>query len=145
MAKSKCVPLKITAELLDGRINSADGVLMLDSILYHAWFMKNAPEVLEGKYDTSKIGHVGLPLRQLPDNRWAASKAIYEEISVDVEHYNKRPDFFASDKIDYLGMGKGQISDSTGLYNSQLMVFIPAFRSLNFGWNNFYIRSCLNH
>ena len=115
---SKCVPLKITAHLSDGRFSSADGILMFDSILYHAWFLKHAPHVLEGVYKPEQIGYVGLPLVHLEGNRWAASKAVYQEIDKIVEHYNKRPDFFASDKLDYLDMDKGIISDSVGLYRA---------------------------
>lgn len=118
MAKPKCTPLKITAILADGRINSSDGVVMFDAILYHAWFLKHAPQVLEGIYNESQIGYIGLPLRQLEGNRWAASKGIYEQEDMKVEHYNKRPDFFAADKIDYLDMDKGLISDSVGLYRA---------------------------
>lgn len=118
MAKSKCVPLKITAHLVDGRLNSVDGIIMLDSILYHAWFLKHAPHVLEGIYKPEQIGYVGLPLKQLEGNRWAASKGIYEEISQSMECYNKRPDFFAGDKYHYLDMDKGLISDSVGLYRA---------------------------
>lgn len=118
MPKSKCVPLKVTAHLVDGRFSSTDGIVMLDSILYHAWFIKHAPHVLEGVYKPEQIGYVGLPLVHLEDNRWAASKAIYQEIDKIVEHYNKRPDFFAGDKLDYLDMDKGIISDSVGLYRA---------------------------
>lgn len=118
MAKSKCVPLKITAHLIDGRFSSADGIIMLDAILYHAWFIKNAPHVLEGIYHPDHIGYVGLPLKQLEGNRWAASRGIYDQLSSNIEHYNKRLDFFAGDKIDYLDMDKGLISDSVGLYRA---------------------------
>lgn len=118
MPKSKCVPLKVTAHLVDGRFSSTDGIVMLDSILYHAWFIKHAPHVLEGVYKPEEIGFVGLPLKKLEGNRWAASKGIYEEVEKEVEYYNKRPDFFAGDKIDYLDMDKGLISDSVGLYRA---------------------------
>lgn len=122
MAKSKCVPLEITAHLIDGRFSSANGILMLDSILYHAWFIKHAPQVLDGIYDDKLIAekqkYIGLPLKQLENNRWSASKAVYEEIEKRVEHFNKRPDFFASDKIDYLNQDKGIIDEKTGLYRA---------------------------
>ena len=42
----------------------------------------------------------------------------FQEIDKIVEHYNKRPDFFAGDKLDYLDMDKGIISDSVGLYRA---------------------------
>lgn len=118
MAKKPTSPIKITAHLADGRLNSADGIVMLDAILYHAWFCKNAPYVLEGMGREEYYGYTGLPLRQLPGNRWAASRGIYEEIGQAVEHINKRPDFFSSDKLDHLDMEKGIISDSVGLYRA---------------------------
>lgn len=117
MSKCKCTPLKITAILVDGRINCANGLIMLDSVLYHAWFIKYAPEVLCGIYKPNPP-YIGLPLKQLPDNRWAASRGIYEEVGQTIEYYNKRPDFFASDKIDYLAENKGIIDDKAGKYRA---------------------------
>lgn len=118
MAKNPTVPIKVTAVLADGRINSADGMIMLDSILYHAWFCKNAPQVLEGKKSTDYSGYIGLPLRQLPGNRWAASRGIYTQIGQSIEHINKRPNFFAADKIGRLGMEKGIIREGVGEYRA---------------------------
>jgi len=119
MAKEPTKPLKVTAKLIDGRINSADGIIMLDAVLYHAWFLKHHPDVFEtGAWMEHGSGYVGLPLRQLPGNRWAASKGIYIELSQKVEYWNKRPDFFAPDKIDMLDMDKGIISDSVGRYRA---------------------------
>lgn len=118
MAKKPTVPIKVTAHLADGRINSADGIIMLDSIIYHAWFCKHAPHVLEGTGSAEYSGYIGLPLRQLPGNRWAASKGIYTEESKSVEYINKRPNFFNSDKLQHLDMEKGFISDSVGLYRA---------------------------
>lgn len=118
MAKPKCTPLKITAKLVDGQINSTDGILMFDSILYHAWFIKHAPHVLEGCGANNYDGHIGLPLRQFQGNRWAASRAVYTEIGKDLQHINRRPDFFAADKHDLLAMDKGIISDSVGEFRA---------------------------
>lgn len=118
MAKKPTSPIKVTAHLADGRLNSADGIVMLDSILYHAWFWKHRPEVLQGMGTAEYDGYTGLPLRQLPGNRWAASRGIYEEIGQTVEHINKRPNFFNADKLDRLDMEKGIISDSVGLYRA---------------------------
>lgn len=118
MAKKPTSPIKVTAHLADGRLNSADGIVMLDSILYHAWFWKHHPEVLQGTGTAEYDGYTGLPLRQLPGNRWAASRCIYEEIGQTVEHINKRPNFFNADKLDRLNMNKGIISDSVGLYRA---------------------------
>lgn len=118
MAKKSTKPIKVTAHLSDGLINSADGVIMLDSILYHAWFCKHCPEVLQGLGNAEYDGYTGLPLRQLPGNRWAASRGVYEEIGQTVEHINKRPNFFNADKINHLDMEKGIISDSVGQYRA---------------------------
>lgn len=116
MAKPATRPLRVAAKLLDGRINSADGIVMFDGLLYHAWFAKYHPEVFDtGEWMDYGSGYVGLPLRQLPGNRWAASMGIYEQLSERIEYWNKRPDFFAADKTDFLDMDKGQISDSVGL------------------------------
>lgn len=119
MAKGKTKPLKVTAKLIDGRINSADGIIMFDGVLYHAWFLKYHPEVFEtGQWMEHGSGYVGLPLRQLPGNRWAASRGVYKQLAEKIEHWNKRPDFFAPDKIDFLDMDKGLISDSVGGYRA---------------------------
>ena len=119
--KSQTQPIKVTAILKDGRINSADGVIMLDSILYHAWYKIHAPHVLEGEYRSEEIGHVGLPLRRLPGNRYAASRAVFQEIGKTVEYYNKRPNFLQPERLDYLDMEKGLISESVGLYRAYRM------------------------
>lgn len=121
MAKKPTTPIKITAHLIDGRLNSADGIVMLDGILYHAWFWKHNPYVLQGLGDVEYDGYTGLPLRQLPGNRWAASCGIYTEVGESVEHINKRPNFFNADKIGRLDMEKGIISDSIGQYRAYRM------------------------
>lgn len=121
MAKKPTSPIKVTAHLADGRLNSADGIVMLDAILYHAWFYKHAPHILEGMGREEYYGYTGLPLKQLPGNRWAASRGIYEETGRTVEHLNKRPNFFNGDKMDRLDMEKGIISDSVGIYRAYRM------------------------
>ena len=118
MKKGPTSPLKITAHLLDGRLNSSDGIIMLDAIMYHAWFFKHCPEVMEGVRNAEYDGYMGLPLRHLPGNRYAASRGIYEEVGKTVEYINKRPNFFNPDKIQKLDMDKGIISDSVGIYRA---------------------------
>lgn len=118
MARPKCVPLQVTAHLVDGRLNSANGIVMLDAFLYHAWFLKHAPHVLLGQGRDDFDGYVGLPLKQLPGNRWAASRAVYETVGQTVEQYSKRPDFFAADKMPFLDRQKGIISGSVGPYRA---------------------------
>lgn len=120
---AKTVPLKVTAHIFDGRIASTDGVIMLDSVLYHGWFYKYDPKVLRGEHDERKSDqNFGLPLTHLTlsdgTETYCASRGIYKEIEKRIECYNKRPDFFASDKMKYLNMKKGLISDSVGAYRA---------------------------
>lgn len=141
MAKKPARPLKVTAKLIDGRINSADGIIMLDSILYHAWFLKHHPEVLEhGIWMTHGDGYIGLPLRQLPGNRWAASKGVYNQTAEKIEHWNKRPDFFTADKMKYLDVGKGLISSKVGAYRAYRTPNL--IRTIKDGIIDFY---CVGH
>lgn len=109
-------PLKITAKLLDGRINSTDGLLYFDAILYHAWFLKYDPKVLTGE-KKGKPKHFGLPLLKSPldleSNRYAASLGFYEQYNQKIEYWNKRPRW---DKhSSYLSVDKGKIKTSVGL------------------------------
>lgn len=140
MAKHKCKPLRVTIWLRDGRFVSTDGIIMLDAILYHAWFWKHAPHVLRGEADNTYDGNIGLPLRQLGGNRWAASKGVYEELSQNVEYYNKRPDFFAADKIGYLSQNSGIIDDSAGPYRAYRNPIIT--RTIKDGRIDFW---CIGH
>lgn len=140
MARPKCVPLQVTIWLHDGRFVSTDGIIMLDAILYHAWFWKHAPHVLRGEGDFEYDGNIGLPLRQLPGNRWAASKGVYRELSQQIEYYNKRPDFFAADKIGFLGQDKGIIDDSAGPYRAYRNPIIT--RTIEDGRMDFW---CIGH
>lgn len=135
----KSIPLKITAYLLDGRLNSTSDIIMFDSILYHAWFCKYAPQVLDGIYDPefAKNLKVGLPLVQQAGNRWSASKGIYTEIGKSVECYNKRPDFFAQDKIDYLVENKGIIDSKAGKFKAYR--FPQVIRTLKDGKITFFV------
>ena len=140
MARPKCVPLQVTIWLHDGRFVSTDGIIMLDAILYHAWFWKHAPHVLRGEGDFEYDGNIGLPLRQLPGNRWVASKGVYRELSQQIEYYNKRPDFFAADKIGFLGQDKGIIDDSAGPYRAYRNPIIT--RTIEDGRMDFW---CIGH
>lgn len=140
MARPKTVPLRVTVWLHDGRFVSTDGIIMLDAILYHAWFWKHAPEVLRGEGADTYDGNIGLPLRQLPGNRWAASRGVYTEISQQVEHYNKRPDFFAADKLHRLAQDNGIIDDAAGPYRAYRNPIIT--RTIKDGRMDFW---CMGH
>lgn len=114
--KSKTQPLKITARLSDHRINSANGLVFLDCILYHGWFAKYAPEVLQdvGPHEKTDM-NFGLPLRQLHTDsgiRYAASCGFYSQYGYKIEYWNKRPDFTGKN-AKYLA-GGGKIDTSKG-------------------------------
>ena len=120
MSKKTTEPFKVTCKLMDGRINSADGLLYLDAILYHAWFLKYAPEVMQGtarkeSHPEWKF-HFGLPLTQIHSDgqhRYAASCGFYEQYEQHVEYWNKRPDFTSGKNEKYLE-AKGKINTSAG-------------------------------
>ena len=93
MSKKTTEPFKVTCKLIDGRVNSTDGLLFLDAILYHAWFLKYAPEVYDGterKEDHKNWKYnFGLPLTQLhTDNgvRYAASCGFYKQYEHHIEY-----------------------------------------------------------
>lgn len=118
MSKKTTEPFKVTCKLMDGRINSADGLLFLDSILYHAWFLKNAPEVFDGtrrKEDHPEWKfNFGLPLTRLQDGRYAASCGFYRQYEYYIEYWNKRPDFTSGMNGKYLE-AKGKIDTTAGV------------------------------
>jgi len=123
VTKSKIVPLKITCTLLDGRLNSSDGLIFLDAILYHAWFKLHAPEVYEGTLEESRIKYIGLPLRQLKNNRWAASVGFYRQYDEKIEYWTKKPNIHGIDAHERLDLeGKrGKIDISAGEYRAYRM------------------------
>ena len=104
-------PLKITAHLLDGRVNSSDGYFFLHSILYHAWFLKYDPDVMLG-LKKGKPKHYGLPLLQLENNQYASSMGFYKQLDQRIEHWHKKPDW--DKQQDHLQLDKGKIKESVG-------------------------------
>lgn len=117
-------PLKITAKMADGRLCSADGWIFLDAILYHAWFMKHYPDIFRGTLENNiDIGHIGLPLRQLDDHRYAASVGFYKQYGIQTEYWNKKPNAhgkFGQEYIDF-GNKRGKVDISSGNYKAYRM------------------------
>ena len=120
MSKKTTEPFKVICKLVDGRINSVDGLLYFDAILYHAWFLKYAPEVIQGT--KNKENHAewknnfGLPLTQIHNNeqhRYAASCGFYKQYEQHIEYWNKRPDFTSGKNGKYLET-KGKIDTTAG-------------------------------
>jgi len=124
MTKTQTEPLKITAKMADGRLCSADGWIFLDAILYHAWFMKHHPKIFDGTLKNDiDIGHIGLPLRQLDNHRYAASVGFYKQYGLQTEHWNKRPSAHGRLGQKYIDFGKrrGKLNASSGPYKSYRM------------------------
>lgn len=120
MSKKTTEPFKVTCKLVDGRINSVDGLLFLDGILYHAWFLKYAPEVMQGTVKKENHPdwkfHFGLPLTQFHTNpgvRYAASCGFYRQYGQHIEYWNKRTDFTSGINGKYLE-ARGKINTSSG-------------------------------
>lgn len=120
MSKKTTEPFKVTCKLVDGRINSADGLLYLDAILYHAWFLKHDPWVMHGV--VRKEDHpnwqfnFGLPLTQVEEmgrRRYLASCGFYHQYEQNIEYWNKRPDFTSGINGKYLD-AKGKVNISAG-------------------------------
>ena len=109
--RSTTEPLHVVCKLLDGRVFSTDGLFFLDSILYHAWFMKYDPDVLKGTKSAENPKHFGLPLRQLDNNRYAASMGFFKNYGVSIEYWNKHPRWDKRHK--YLD-DKGTINAASG-------------------------------
>lgn len=111
-------PFKATCKLLDGRINSVNGLIFFDAILYHAWFAKYEPGIINGtkrKNNCQKHLNFGLPLTQCVNGgfRYAASCGFYTQYGQTVEYWNKRPDFTNGKNSEYLD-AKGKIDTSAG-------------------------------
>lgn len=114
MSKKTTEPFKVTCKLLDGRINSVDGIINFDGILYHAWFAQHDPDVFNGIKANSKT-HMdfGLPLTRMNDGRYAASVGFYHQYEQNIEYWNKRPDFTNGRNCRYLD-AKGKIDTGAG-------------------------------
>lgn len=113
--KKMTEPLKITCKLLDGRINSVDGLLYFDSIIYHAWFAKNYPETLLGTKKRVRDFPLTLPLSREDGGirRYLASLGFFHQHSQAIEYWNKRSDFTGAANAKYLD-AKGKVQVAAG-------------------------------
>lgn len=117
--KKTTEPFKVTCRLADGRINSPDGLLFLDGILYHAWFLKHKPDVFNGIEKSNPDIHynMGLPLTRLEDGRYAASVGFFHQHSRNIEYWNKRTDFTHAQNSKYSD-AKGKVDISAGQFKA---------------------------
>lgn len=105
-------PLKITAHLVDGRINSKDGLLSLDSILYYAWFRRWHPEKLLGTLKLDDL-LIGLPLPKDQHGLYQASVGFYHQYTQTTEYWNREPNWERG--YPYLAKTTGKINPSVGV------------------------------
>lgn len=122
-------PMKVICLLLDGRVNSSDGIFSLDSILAYAWMMENHPDVL-GNTNPMKTDLIKpeLPLEWREDH-WAASSGFYIQYKEGIEHWNRRPnDTDAATYCDFRGK-RGKINTKAGEMKAYRMPQVIRFIS----------------
>lgn len=113
------IPLKITAKLYDGRVNSNDGLFNLDSILSYAWMEENHPDQLRnGDIRRDGLLKPSLPLRVDGDGRYSTSSGFYYQYSEMVEYFHKRfDDYEALRHLDFQGK-RGKVNTVAGDYKA---------------------------
>lgn len=111
-------PFRVTCHLYDGRVLSTDGLFFLDAILYHAWFAKYQPQVLQGIHAQFDRMHMGLPLLRV-NGRYAASCGFYTQNAIGTDNWVKHSDFQAPFAQGLLDLGNAaQVNTSSGLFKS---------------------------
>lgn len=108
-------PIKITAELFDGRINSNDGILNIDSILGLAWMQENFPdELLNKDLRRGELRELHLPLFREPDGRFSSSCGFYVQHHERIEYYHRRFDEYEAGRHLDFGGKRGKINITAG-------------------------------
>lgn len=114
--------LKITARLLDGRVNSNDGLFNLDSILAYAWMLNHHPDTLQNNdLRIENVIEPDLPLEKDETGRWKASLGFYIQYGEIIEYWHKKiNDFDALEYVDFKGK-RGKINGASGEYKAYRM------------------------
>lgn len=114
--------LKVTACLLDGRVNSNDGLFNLDSILAYAWMLVHYPDILQNRdLRIDNLIEPDLPLAKDKDGRWKTSLGFYVQYDEIVEHWHKKiNDFDAQQFVDFKGR-RGKIDSRKGEFKAYRM------------------------
>lgn len=114
--------LKITARLLDGRVNSSDGLFNFDSILAYAWMLENHPdELLNNSLKLDNLIEPKLPLARDENGRWKTSVGFYVQYAETVEYWHKKiNDFDAGIYVDFQGK-RGKIDSQKGEFKAYRM------------------------
>lgn len=115
--------LKITANLLDGRIVTNDGYLPLDGILSRAIIIKERPDLIGKPLDKfSDFVSIPLPIKKIrqetEDWFYACSYALFKKLGEDKMSFNKRYDETLAEKFVDFGKKKGVVDISRGKYKN---------------------------
>ena len=108
-------PMRVIAKLLDGRVNSSDGLFNLDSILAYAWMLENHPDAVFNS-EIARDGFIEpiLPLAKGKDGRWKSSSGFYTQYQEITEYWHKKiNDFDAAFYLDFRGR-RGKIDAQKG-------------------------------
>lgn len=111
--------LLVTAKLLDGRVNSNDGLFHLDSILAYAWMLVHHPDILQNRdLRMDNLIEPNLPLAKDEDGNWKASLGFYKQYDEKIEYWHKKiNDFDALQYVDFQGK-RGKIDSQKGFYKA---------------------------
>lgn len=114
--------LKVVARLLDGRVNSNDGIFNFDSILAYAWMLLYHPDVLQNRdLRIDNIIEPELPLAKDENGRWKSSVGFYKQYVEIIEYWHKKiNDFDAQFYVDFGGR-RGKIDSQKGEYKAYRM------------------------
>lgn len=114
--------LKITAKLLDGRVNSNDGLFNLDSILAYAWMLIHHPDILQNRdLRIDNLIEPDLPLAKDEDGRWKTSVGFYIQYEERIEYWHKKiNDFDALTYVNFEGK-RGKINSQSGEFKAYRM------------------------
>ena len=108
-------PMRVIAKLLDGRVNSSDGLFNLDSILAYAWMLENHPDAVFNS-EIARDGFIEpiLPLAKGEDGRWKSSSGFYIQYDEITEYWHKRfNDSEGALYIDFKGK-RGKVNTQAG-------------------------------
>lgn len=108
-------PMRVVAKLLDGRVNSSDGLFNLDSILAYAWMLENHPDAVFNS-EIARDGFIEpvLPLVKGEDGRWKSSSGFYIQYDEITEYWHKRfNDSEAGLYLDFKGK-RGKVNTQAG-------------------------------
>lgn len=114
--------LKVVARLLDGRVNSNDGIFNLDSILAYAWMLVHYPDDLfNNNLQLDNLVEPNLPLAKDENGRWKTSLGFYKQYTELIEYWHKKiNDFDAQVYVDF-GKRRGKIDSTSGEYKAYRM------------------------